>query len=276
MTEGVNRAVRECRERGVLTSATLMANVPAFAGGVEVAAELARETRDPQFSTGCHIVLIDGEPLLPAAQLPTLTRNGRFRTSLASFAVDATRGRIRADEIEQEATAQIQKLQSAGVRVSHIDTHKHAHMLPAVLEGVLRAAARCGVRAIRNPFEANMALAGTVATRPGLWVRFAEVQVLRGFREQFLRKVREYGLGTTDGSLGVTLTGAMDEAFLEAMLCAMPEGTWELVCHPGHNDAELERAGTRLLASRETETQLLTSPQTRELMEELEIELCSY
>lgn len=277
LTEGVNRAVRECRGRGVLTSATLMAKVPAFAGGVATAQELEGDKAQPPFSAGCHVILIDGEPLSAAAQIPSLVeKDGHFRRKLSQFAQDAMRGAIRAEDIQREAEAQFLKLQSAGISLSHFDTHKHAHMFPAVLAGVLPGAKNCGVRAIRNPFEQPLAIAASMAVRPGLWFRFAQVQVLRQWRAQFIRSVRGAGLATTDGCLGVTITGAMDETLLAATLKDMPEGTWELVCHPGYDDAELQRAGTRLLASRETEMQLLTSVRTRELLEREGIELISF
>lgn len=277
LTEGVNRAVRECRRHGVLTSATLMANVSAFSGGVATANEFERDGVLTPFSVGCHVILIDGEPLMHASKVPTLiTADGRFRNKLSQFAQDAIRGKIRVDEIEWEASAQIRKLQSAGISVSHFDTHKHAHMFPAVLAGTLRAAIACGVHAVRNPFEQPLAIAGAVTVRPALWFRYAQVQVLRQWRAQFVSSVRKAGLSTTDGCLGITITGAMDEALLAATLKAMPEGTWELVCHPGYNDTDLQSAGTRLLSSRETEVKLLTSPQTRELLEREGIELTSF
>ena len=277
LTEGVNRAVRECRRHGVLTSATMMANVSAFYGGVAAATELEQDGALPTFSVGCHVILIDGEPLLPANENPTLVQSdGRFRHNLSTFAQDALSGKIRVEEIEREASAQIRKLQSEGVSVSHFDTHKHAHMFPSVLAGVLRAAMACGVRGVRNPFEQPLAIAGAVAVRPALWFRYAEVQVLRQWRAQFIRSVREVGLATTDGCLGITITGAMDEALLAATLKNMPEGTWELVCHPGYSDTDLQGAGTRLLASRAKEMELLTSARTRELLERNGIELTSF
>lgn len=277
LTEGVNLAVLECRRRGVLTSATLMANVPAFSGGVATAKELERDGALPAFSVGCHVILIDGEPLLPPNEIPTLVgADGRFRHKLSQFAQDALRSRICVEDIEREASAQIGRLQAAGISVSHLDTHKHAHMFPAVLDGVLLAARKQGVRAVRNPFEQPFAIAGAMAGRPALWFRYAQVQFLRRWRAQFVSSVRDAGLVTTDGCLGVTITGAMNEALLAETLKNMPEGTWELVCHPGYNDPDLQSAGTRLLASRGTEMELLNSARMRELLQREGIELISF
>ncbi len=105
------------------------------------------------------MVLIDGEPVLRAEQLPSLTRSPpRFRDGLKSFAARAIAGRIDADEITAEATAQIRKIQSAGIVVSHVDTHKHTHLFPKILRPLLRAAAACGIHAVRNPFGPRLPL----------------------------------------------------------------------------------------------------------------------
>ena len=146
-TSGVNRAIIEAHARGVVTSSTLMANGPAFAE----AARLALQA--PRLSVGCHVVLIDGEPVLGAKQLPSLTTASRFRDGMITLAARAITGRMDAAQITAEATAQIRKLQAAGITVSHFDTHKHTHLFPKILRPLLRAAADCGVRAVRNPLD---------------------------------------------------------------------------------------------------------------------------
>ena len=146
LTAGVNRAIVEGNRPGVVTSATLMANAQAS----EAAMELARA--QPGLKTGCHVVLIDGVPL--ATNLSSLTNGSpRFRSSLKQFAVAAVRKQIAAEEIQREAEAQIRKIQSCGITLTHVDSHKHTHMFPHVLRPVLRAARACGIRAVRNPFE---------------------------------------------------------------------------------------------------------------------------
>src|SRR5258707_10535678 len=129
-----------------------MANGSAFAE----AALLAKA--NPRMSVGCHVILIDGEPVVDAQQLPTLTAQGHFRDGLKTFAARALAGRTKASEITAEATAQIRKIQAAGISVSHVDTHKHTHLFPKILRPVLRAAAECGVLAVRNPFGPRMPL----------------------------------------------------------------------------------------------------------------------
>lgn len=261
----------EAHSRGVVTSSTLMANGQAFAE----AAQLAKTI--PKLSIGCHVVLIDGRPVLGAKQLPSLTSGAEFRDGIMTFAARAIAGRVDADEITAEATAQIRKIQSAGIAVSHIDTHKHTHLFPKILRPLLRAAGACGVRALRNPFGPRLPLRSShLLARPGLWARYAEVRVLGGFAGKFREAVDREGFITPDGTLGIVVTGALDETLFRAIARAIPQGTWEFVCHPGYNDADLQRAATRLRRSRETELRVLTLPAARELLLQEDIELISY
>ncbi len=274
-TAGVNRAIIEAHTRGIVTSTTLMASGPAFNDAVR----LARET--PRLDVGCHLVLIDGEPVLDAVRLPTITSRDsgtdRFRDGLKSFAARALTSRFDSAEIEAETRAQIGNIQSAGIKVSHVDSHKHTHLFPAVLRPVLRATLACGVGAVRNPFGPRKPLTSTeLLARPGLWTRYAEVRVLRALAGKFRDAAKRQGMVTPDGTLGIVVTGALDERLFRAIATIIPEGTWEFVCHPGYNDAELQQANTRLRESRETELRVLTMPEARQLLEAEGIALISY
>jgi predicted glycoside hydrolase/deacetylase ChbG (UPF0249 family) len=256
-TPGINRAVLELHQAGLLTSATLMAR----AAATDQAIEIARVT--PSLGVGCHIVLSDGEPVLPPTQISSLIdpSTNLFIPRLTAFLGRLLTGRIRAEEIEAEAKAQIQYLQSRGLHITHVDTHKHTHMFPRVLSPLLRAARACGIHSVRNPFEPNWAIRATAST--GL-VRAAQVSSLRCLEPTWQRIICEEGFGadegfaTTDGTLGVSGTGALDTATLHRLLERVPAGTWELVTHPGYNDADLARVRTRLRASRDIEREALS------------------
>ncbi len=273
-TAGINRAIVEAHSHGIVTSSTLMANGRAFEDALRLAASV------PRLSVGCHVVLIDGEPVLKA-ELPSITAadsgGARFRDGLKSFAALALAGRLNPREIEAEASAQIRKLQSAGVSVSHVDTHKHTHLFPSVLRPVLSAARACGVRAVRNPFGPRKPLKSSeLLTRPSLWTRYAEVRILRTLAAKFRETAEREGLVTPDGTLGIVVTGALDEKLFRAIAAVIPEGTWEFVCHPGYNDDDLKSAKTRLRQSRETELRVLTMPEAGELLLSQGIALISY
>lgn len=270
LTAGVNRAIVEGNRQGVITSATLMANAQAS----EAAIDLARA--QPGLKTGCHVVLIDGVPL--SANLPSLTNgSARFRSRLREFAMAAMRKKVAAEEIEREVEAQVRKLQSSGITLTHVDSHKHTHMFPHVLRPLLRAARARGIRAVRNPFEPMRSWPGSmVLGTPGLWLRSACVAAFGMFAAEFRRAIKEQGMASTDGTVGIAVTGLLDQHKLVRILEALPEGTWELVCHPGYSDADLQSAGTRLTQSREIELAALTSAATKEAFARRKIELISY
>ncbi|MBS1813812.1 MAG: ChbG/HpnK family deacetylase [Acidobacteria bacterium] len=251
LTPGVNRAIAELHAAGALSSATLMACGDAFEDAVRIA------QAQPTLGVGCHIVLIDGRPTAPASEVRSLLgphSQTDFHTSLPRFVAALHSGRIRAEEIELETTAQIRHLQSHGIRVTHVDTHKHTHLFPAVAGPLLRAAQACGVPAIRNPFEPAWcsALAGG-------FVRRTQVAMLRTFENSFRNQplIASGSVRTTQGSIGVSATGMLDAAVVKKLCRTLPEGIWELVTHPGYNDAALAQIKTRLRATRDIERDAL-------------------
>jgi len=249
LTQGVNQAVLELRHANALSSATLMSTSTQFDQAISLAKQL------PLLGVGCHVLLVDGIPVLPPSEIPSLidpsSRNGTtFRPKLSTFVTDLLRGRIKDEEIEAESAAQIKRLMESGIRITHVDTHKHTHMFSRVLRPLLRAALGCGVKAIRNPFEPNWSLNATANAGR---VRKMQVRMLRSQSATFSAEVTQAGLLTTDGALGVLATGTLDAQTISNLLAAMPDGTWELVSHPGYNDAALQQQNTRLLSSRDIE-----------------------
>ena len=252
LTPGVNRAIIELHRAGVLTSATLMATGPAF--GDAAAFALA----NPSLGVGCHIVLTDGTPASDPASIPSLLgHDGKtFRPSLIDFLRALLTNRIREEEIEREALAQIQVLQRAGIEVTHVDTHKHAHLFAAVARPLLRVLERASIPAIRNPFEPTFTQR---LAHAGLKRRL-QIGLLNRLRPHFERhqQIRSGRVVTTDGTVGVSATGNLNTTTLSQILHALPsEGIFELVCHPGYNDRDLDRITTRLRTHREIEMNAL-------------------
>jgi len=252
LTPGINRAIGELNSAGVLTSATLMANGPAFDDAIAVA------RAHPSLGVGCHIVLTDGVPVSPPDTIPSLLGTDRksFRPSLLDFVQALLRGRIRTEDIARESLAQIQKLQSAGIHVTHLDTHKHTHLSPAVARPLFEVAEQTSVRAIRSPFEPPWSL----ALNQGSPTRRLAVKLLGRLRSRFEASLRlhECRILTTDGTVAISATGQFNGATLAQLLAALPPtGTYEICCHPGYNDADLDRVRTRLRTHRNIEREAL-------------------
>ena len=256
LTPGINRAIVELHQAGVITSASLMATGPAFDDAV------AHARANPTLGVGCHLVFVDGIPISHPWDIPTLLgADGKtFRPELFDFAQAAIRKTIRPKDLAREAQAQIQRLQRVGIDVTHVDTHKHTHLFPAITPVVLHIAQRCGVPAMRNPFEPRFA----DAYAQGLpLVRRTQMRLLRGFEPAFRHataQAAQHGF-IPDGTLGIACTGSLTiprlRGLLEAALAqpgpASSDGVLELCTHPGHQDAALDSRQTRLRASREAE-----------------------
>jgi len=249
-TRDVNAGIVEAHRHGILTATTLMANGDAF----DDAVALARS--NPTLDIGCHVVLVQGRSVLdPARTLPP-TVGGLIRALLR-----------REIPVCEEVAAQVRKLMCAGIRPSHIDTHKHTHLLPPVLEAVARAAREFGIPWVRRPFDFGIDSGAKVMT--------AAIAVgMRALRPGFASALR--GLRTTDHFTGFQLTGTLDVQSLHETLLVLPEGTTEFMCHPGRCGPELRQATTRLKESREIELAALLSPDVRRTIRQRGIELVNY
>ena len=253
-TTDVNQGIVEAHRRGILTSTTLMANGDAF----DDAVRLARET--PALDVGCHLVMVQGNSVLTGKPLPaTLSR---------LVAALATR-RLRPYE---ELAAQVGRILDAGLRPTHLDTHKHTHLAPPVLEAVVRIGEEFGIPWIRRPFDFPMSTPG--AGVPGS--KRITSRALGLMRGRFHRAIEAHGCRTTDHFAGFQITGRFRTAQLVHLLDALPEGSTEFMCHPGRCGPALQSAKTRLKESRELELEALLAPETREAIARNHIELTNY
>jgi predicted glycoside hydrolase/deacetylase ChbG (UPF0249 family) len=171
-------------------------------------------------------------------------------------------GRIREAEIEDEMSAQVARARDAGLRVSHLDSHQHVHLHPALLPAVVRVARRFGIGAVRA--------APRVASRRSLRAVLVGLAARLGSR-----RLRAAGIRTPDALVGIAETGRLDEAGLRAVVAALPEGTSELVCHPGSGDGAIASSyawGFRW----DEEAAALTGPTIREALRREGVRLIAY
>lgn len=252
-TRDVNQGILEGHRRGILTSTTLMANGAAFDHAVRLALE------NPTLDVGCHLVLVGGRSLLPPHEaLPA---------SLAALVRALAAGRLRPCH---EFRAQVEKILAAGVRPTHLDTHKHTHLLPPVLEAVARISREYGIRWVRRPFDLPLGARGAPFA---LRLASRALGLPRGW---FHRKLNAAGCATTDHFAGLQMTGRFGTAELVALIRGLPPGSTELMCHPGHCGEELQAARTRLKQSRARELEALTAPETRAALREAQVRLVDY
>lgn len=239
-TRDVNSGIVHAHTHGVLTSTTLMANGDAF----EDAVRLARET--PSLDIGCHLVLVQGRSLVTGKLLPEHPR---------ALLADLARGRL---NVYAEMRGQIEKILAEGIKPTHLDSHKHTHLVPTVFRAVARLAREFKIPYVRLPLDKT--------------VPFTRLPCAAA--ERFYRRVAtRLGVRMTDNFLGFRLTGSFTEDTFAAALSTLPEGITEFMCHPGFLGPELKNAPTRLKESRVRELQALTSPRIRDLLDAKAIRL---
>lgn len=246
----VNAGIVKAHREGILTATTLMANGDAF----DDAARLARE--NPTLDVGCHLVLVQGRSVFdPTRELPA---------DLPSMLRAMLRREL---PIYDELKAQVVKMRAAGLSPSHLDSHKHTHLLPPVLEAVAKLAREFGIRWVRRPFDFGLDARAKITKR-------AVAISMRLTKPRFARALD--GLRTTDNFTGFQLTGSLDSKRLMDALEKLPEGITEFMCHPGLLGPELQASPTRLKESRQIELEALTSPAARELIARRGILLTNY
>jgi hopanoid biosynthesis associated protein HpnK len=274
-TQGVNRGIAETHRNGIVTSASILANGKAFASAVELVRAM------PGLAAGVHLNLTDGPPVAALEQVKSLvSQAGMLNGATQSLLVRLARRGLALDEVEREWDAQIRKVRGAGIAPTHLDGHKHVHMLPGLFEIALRLAKRHGVGAVRVAHEASNLRAAlsaggkqraSVVMKQGVQARGLKL-LARDAREQ----VERAGIATTDHFCGIAQTGEMTREGVIRLLKSLPEGTTELMCHPGYADAELGESATRLQGSRQTEVEILTDAEIRKLVASQGIRLIDY
>jgi len=253
-TPDVNEGIVDGHRRGILTATTLMANGDAF----EDAVRLARQT--PTLDIGCHLVLIGGKSLVTGKAFPR--------------SVPQLLGALAKRELNlyEELAAQVRRIRAAGIRPTHLDTHKHTHLAPPVLDAVARLAEECGIGWVRRPFDLPMSAPRGAAPL----MKRLTTNGLALLRRRFHRVIEAHGCRTTDHFAGFQITGRFRAAELVELWSVIPAGSTEFMCHPGRCGKALENARTRLKASRERELEALVAREVRDALERQGIELVNY
>ena len=262
LSAAVNRGILEAHAAGTVTSASLLANAPGFEDAVHRAEEA------PGLGVGLHLNLTEGRPVAPPETIPSLCdATGRLH-GLAGLVVRVLAGRVPGEEVAAECRAQIEQLRRAGIAITHLDGHHHAHVLPGVWGPALGAARAAGIRAVRVPLEPLSSLVWRPAAALG------EAGIAVSYR---LASRKTPPLAHPDHFRGFALTGRRD--FLPRLvdiLDSLEPGVTELMVHPGYWDARVGGWGGPLTGERERELAALTSDAVRSRLERAGVQLMQF
>lgn len=251
----VNEAVERASRAGVLTAASLMVAAPA-------AADAVRRARDlPQLRVGLHLVLADGYAVLPREQIPALVdASGRFGDRMfidgVRFFALATVRR----QLEAEIRAQFQAFCASGLRLDHVNAHKHFHLHPTLLAMLLRIGRDYGLGDRRG----DVSIGVRVPAEP-IWAGGANSILLAPWLTLMKHRLRRAGIPHNDQVFGVSGSGKMDRNRLLRILARLPPGTSEIYLHPAM------QSGAAIAASMQgyrhtDEFEALMSPQVKAAM----------
>jgi hopanoid biosynthesis associated protein HpnK len=265
LTPGVNRGILRAFKDGIVTSASLLVTGSAFGEAVA----LARQ--NPELDVGLHLALVEEQAVLGCQVLPTLVdETGRFPRTSGEFFRRAFLGRISWDEVERELGAQIVRFQKTGLRLSHLDSHQHLHMFPPVFQIVRRLTSGMDNIWIRNPAglwrKSPGVRMGRWVQRIGLNMTCLSTGALRGSRVPQM----------PDGMYGFEVSGCLTRSALERILRKIPDGLYELICHPGEDDTDTWTRYSHWGYRWAEELEALIAPETRVVLEEQGIVLTSF
>jgi len=271
----VNRGIAEAHRNGIVMSASLLANGEAFDDGVNVARAL------PALGVGVHLNLSDGPPLCRVGSVPSLVdERGYFSGGPEQLLLKLARRKLKVSDVEREWDAQIEKARSAGITVTHLDGHKHVHMLPGLFPVALKLAKKHSISAIRISNEASSlraALSGKSGHNAGVLLKQGvQARGLKLLSRDARKLADKAGIESADYFCGIAQTGVLTREGILDLLEILPKGTTELMCHPGYADEDLAQSATRLQDSRASELAILTDTDVRKSVASHGIRLINY
>lgn len=264
--QAINRGIIHGHAAGCITSTTVMPGAPAFDDAVELAA------RHPGLGVGVHLTLVGEKPVAGAAAVPTLVdAAGRFPASYPQFLTRLLQGRVNLAEVRLELTAQVERAVAAGIHITHLDSHQHLHVFPGIIDIVLDIAVSHGIKAIRIPDESMVFTGGYPFTVGRLLGRTGLSSLARLAR----RKAAKRAVAVPDHFFGMLAGGNMQEQYLQTIIAGLPDGTSEIMIHPGADDAELSLA-QGWSYNWQAELSAVTSPAVQRLLAQGGIQIVSF
>lgn len=227
----VNRGIIEGYQNGCIRSTSFVV----AGAAAEEAAELAVE--NPGLGVGIHLTLVAERPVLPPEKIPTLVDgDGRLLPDHTAFIRRYMAGGVRMEELRAECEAQILRARRMGVRLTHIDSHQHLHVLPGLIRLVLALAREYGFSKMRLPAEGFLFRGGY----PASVGRYIAKCGLTACARMAKGKMNRAGIMTPDAFFGMLAGGHMFLPHFMEILRALPEGVSEIMVHPGTDNQVLD------------------------------------
>ncbi|HHF43558.1 MAG: hypothetical protein DRJ11_01470 [Candidatus Aminicenantes bacterium] len=267
LAKGINEGILQAHQEGILTSATLMVNMPGFNQAVELALKV------PTLGIGVHLNVIRGHPVLPPEEIPSLVNSaGKFWGDLVLILKKLWRREIKVEEIIKEFRAQIKKAQATGLNITHVDSEKHLHCYYPILRRLIPLLEELGLPRVR--YINQICWAGPPAFLIGSIFIYLSWLMCRPL-------ARRQGFRLADNFFGLCSVGEMTAEKIKTILVQLPPGITEIMVHPGFITPEMveiekESGPYRLRRGREVELAALLDEELPEIIKNNKIELINF
>ncbi len=267
LSKGVNEGIVLAHQKGILTSTSIMANMPGFTQAVELA------KKNERLGVGLHLNIVRGQPLSPANKVGSLlNKEQNFFTNIFIILRKLWSKKIKKQEIELEFRAQIEKILRNNLQISHFDSEKHIHCLPSVLKIVLKLGKEYNIKRIRYINEYCI----TPRLSQSAKAIFTSLSCL-----SMKKKIEENGISIPDRSYGICKSGRMSSPRLRKVLTTLKEGVTEIMVHPGFMtqeliDLEKEIGSYYINKYREKELKALLDEELKKIISDKEISLINF
>jgi predicted glycoside hydrolase/deacetylase ChbG (UPF0249 family) len=261
MCDAVDEGIIKAHREGIVSSATLLACGESAAHAAALALE------NPGLGVGVHLCLTRLKPLSGPAQIPTIAKRGVLPSGPLRLMAGLIYGSVDRADIAVELRAQIQKAIELGIRPTHLDGHQHMHVMPGIFPVVARLAKEFDIPVIRFPVGPWLGVKGAFSN-----VEKFMLELLANTQET---RINGYGFRRPDRFYGLGLTGRLDAASVLGIIRRLPDGTSELMCHPGLRDDE---AAKRLGWGDGWEAELaaVSDPRLKDALSDAGVELSGY
>jgi hopanoid biosynthesis associated protein HpnK len=230
LAEQINEAVEIAHRQGILSAASLMVGGPAADDAVR------RAQRLPNLRVGLHLVLLEEKPILPPERIAGLVdSSGHMRRDLVRLAFELVGSERLRSQLRAEIAAQFAAYLDTGLRLDHVDVHKHYHLHPLVGREVIAMARRFGAMAVRVPLE-PFGVIRRVESRSITAASVTASLPLAGCARWLRSQVRGAGLLAPDAVFGLTWSGRFSADRLLSLLHHLPAGVIEIYMHPATED----------------------------------------
>lgn len=256
LTESINNGILESFCNGIVTRTSLIANASAFNQALKLSQE------NPALNVGIHLTLIEEKPVSSPMKIKSLIdTDGKFFKNCRVFLLKYIKRQISLSEIRIELEAQIKKAKDNGIKITHLDSHQHLHMIPGIFSIVKEIMGKFDIKNIRMPNFTLKKILNLKELSTGLLAKKCKASLLHS------------NISYPDRLWGLDQNGNINEMHFLKILKNLHPGVTEIICHPGFIDEEYIRKYSHWHYNPTGDLSVMTSSLIKETIKNNDIQL---